>query len=57
MEAKPPRMAATKGWIVQKCAGCMWLTNYLPQDAMVIRGRWIPLLYVKELGIFSLSNV
>ncbi len=38
MEAKPPRMAATKGWTVQKCAGCMWLTNYLPQDAMVIRG-------------------
>lgn len=57
MEAKPPRMAATKGWTVRKCAGCMWLTNYLPQDAMVIRGRWIPLLYVKELGIFFLSNV
>lgn len=57
MEAKPPRMAATKGWTVRKCASCMRLTNYLPQDAMVIRGRWIPLFYVKELGIFSLSNV
>lgn len=57
MEAKPPRMAATKGWTVRKCTGCMRLTNYLPQDAMVIRGRWIPLFYVKELGIFSLSNV